>query len=164
MDLQNIFEEQHKEDLMACHGCGKTIVPFEPRYAGRERHDEYWHYDCWVNTETGAESIEFQHRIREELPKQHSRKALLDARGGRDEHCPDGFLCNGWRLVRKGGVVLFGHGKHHHVFLEGMVAEYVYCEITDWTGVEITVYPYGLSGRDQPSGIIYPEFIKERSK
>lgn len=151
------------KDIMVCRGCGKPIVPFEPRYAGRERHDEYWHYDCWANTETGARSIELQHRVREELPPQ-SRKALLDARGGRDEHCPDGFLCNGWRLVRKGGIVLFGHGKHHHEVLESMVGEYVYCEISDWTGVEITVYPFGLAGRDQPDGRICPESLGSRNK
>ena len=144
---------------MVCCGCGKPVEPFEPRYAGREHREEYWHYDCWAKTEAGARSIAFQRQGPDASLKLKSRKAYLDARGGKDEHCPDGFLCNGWRLVRKGGVVLFGHGKHRHQLLEILVGEYVYCEISDWTGMEITVYPRGLSYRDEPNGRIYPESI-----
>lgn len=151
------MSNQADDMAMTCYGCGAVIEPFTPRYAGRERHDEYWHYDCWVKSEAGARQTEHQHQASERRAMPRKRKEQLDARGGRDEHCPDGFLCNGWRLVRKGGIVRFGHGTHHHVLLEHMVGEYVYCEIADWTGVEITVYPYGLAGRKKPDGCICPD-------
>lgn len=143
------------DEPMICQGCGTGIVPFTPRYAGRERHGEYWHYDCWASTADGSLSIARQNRVRE-MPKPRSRKAHIYAK---DEHCPDGLLCNGWRLVRHGEIVLFGHRKHQHALLESRVGDYVYCEIADWTGIEITVYPHGLSGRGQPDGCICPEVL-----
>lgn len=147
-----------------CQGCGKPVAPFEPRYAGREHNEEYWHYDCWANTSAGAASIALQHELSALPKKLTSPKKQLDAQGGRDGHCPDGFLCNGWRLVRQGGIVRFGHGRHQHEFLVELVGQYVFCEISDWTGIEVTVYPWGLAQRDAPNGRIYPERLADQAK
>lgn len=139
-----------------CAGCSKSIAKGDFCYSGQAHRGILWHFDCWSQR---SEGVQARPAPLELTGAKRKLRALADLRPEPDERAPDGFLVNGWRRVRKGGVVIFHRARHHHEFLEKMVGQYVYCEIKDWTGGELVVYPGGLGKRDRENGRIYTERV-----
>lgn len=87
-------------------------------------------------------------------PKPNMRKSRKYHRTwepDQDRFAPDGVICYGNRLVRKGGVVLFGGRRWKHEKLKDMVGFYVACAPDDYFFTCINIdfmncYPGGMTG------------------
>lgn len=130
-----------------CPGCGQPVAEGDLRYNGDPDHQ--WHADCHDLPERTA----FSRQPGDEryVSSKRGRPALGLPR---DMRCPDGFLSEGWRLVRKGGVVNFGRDRYQHDALKAYTGQYVLCEFIDGTGTSIWCFPAGRKHRDQPDGFL----------
>ncbi|MBC3871763.1 hypothetical protein [Undibacterium oligocarboniphilum] len=57
-----------------------------------------------------------------------------------DQKCPDGFVCNGYRRINKGGYVRFSSDRHYHVELAKYVGEWVFVELDDPYGIHVNIW------------------------
>lgn len=76
----------------------------------------------------------------------------------RDKRDVHGVLVQGWRLVRKGGVVNFGRDRFRNERLHAFCGQYVLCEIKNSNENYVKCFPYGIEFRDDENGvlILYP--------
>lgn len=58
-----------------------------------------------------------------------------------DKKCPDGFTCEGWRKIHKGGYVRFCGDKHYHKLFQNWIGMWVYVQLEDCWGINVGVYP-----------------------
>lgn len=56
-----------------------------------------------------------------------------------DRRCPDGFACEGWRQVRKGGFVRWYGRRYYHDDLKALAGLWVYVTIDDWLAITVKI-------------------------
>lgn len=84
---------------------------------------------------------------------------------GHDEKAPDGFICNGWRLIYKGGYVKFGRNKHYHTKFKEWTGKWVFVEASDWLALRVSVWPHKPweNWTDKIECIPESEFLKNKA-